>query len=320
MTLGRSIRLYMVDGTPSGLVTAEIMNWTGHVLSGPRTKLAELMQRPECTRTCVYLLVGPDPANSLRSRVYIGESDDVVRHLEQHSRPEEQGGHDFWERICLVTSKELSLTRAHVKNLQRQLIGLARHANRCELVNSPELDYEPLSEADCSDMMFFLEHIYAVLPALRYDFLTPIAEISAPSDAESDGANESPLFKLEVQDHKLLARARVFNGRFVVLKGSQALRFVGEAAGDIQQLHSQLIEDGVLLPDGEHLLRFSKDHAFSNHRTAALLICGQHVDGGAVWCVSETGEAYAAWLKQQLIDSGRASFSSHEEWLKQVYQ
>ncbi|UWX83682.1 hypothetical protein [Arthrobacter sp. zg-Y1110] len=32
MNTGKSVRLFLVDGTPGGLVTAEIMNWTGHVL------------------------------------------------------------------------------------------------------------------------------------------------------------------------------------------------------------------------------------------------------------------------------------------------
>ena len=54
MSQGRSLRLFLVDGTPNGLLTAEIMNWTGHVLTGPRSKLAELVQRPECARTGVY--------------------------------------------------------------------------------------------------------------------------------------------------------------------------------------------------------------------------------------------------------------------------
>ena len=40
MTPGRSIRLFLVDGTPNGLLTAEIMNWTGHVLTEPRSKLS----------------------------------------------------------------------------------------------------------------------------------------------------------------------------------------------------------------------------------------------------------------------------------------
>ncbi|CAM5528937.1 GIY-YIG nuclease family protein OS=Stutzerimonas stutzeri OX=316 GN=G7024_23870 PE=4 SV=1 [Stutzerimonas stutzeri] len=107
------MRLFLVDGTPNGLLTAEIMNWTGHVLTGPRSKLAELVQRPECARTGVYFLVGPDLDDSLRTRVYIGESDDVAQRLKQHNRPEEQGGKDFWERVCLITSKDQNLTKAH---------------------------------------------------------------------------------------------------------------------------------------------------------------------------------------------------------------
>ena len=92
MSHGRGIRLFLVDGTPNGLLTAEIMNWTGHALTGPRTKLTELVQRPECGRTGVYFLVGPDPENAMRPLVYIGESDDVAKRLKQHNRPEPQRG------------------------------------------------------------------------------------------------------------------------------------------------------------------------------------------------------------------------------------
>lgn len=43
--------MFLVDGTSNGLLTAEIINWTGHVLTGPCSKLSELVQRPECART-----------------------------------------------------------------------------------------------------------------------------------------------------------------------------------------------------------------------------------------------------------------------------
>ena len=36
---GRSVRLFLADGTSTGIVTAEIMNWTGHVIAAPRTRL-----------------------------------------------------------------------------------------------------------------------------------------------------------------------------------------------------------------------------------------------------------------------------------------
>src|SRR5207248_591673 len=39
---GRTIRIYLVDGVPSGILTAEIMNWTGKVIVSPRSQLDQL--------------------------------------------------------------------------------------------------------------------------------------------------------------------------------------------------------------------------------------------------------------------------------------
>lgn len=42
---GRSIRIFLVDGDASGLLTAEVMNWSGKMLVSPRTKLVELAKQ-----------------------------------------------------------------------------------------------------------------------------------------------------------------------------------------------------------------------------------------------------------------------------------
>jgi hypothetical protein len=34
----RQIRLFLVDGSPMGMITAEVVNWTGKVLAGPRAE------------------------------------------------------------------------------------------------------------------------------------------------------------------------------------------------------------------------------------------------------------------------------------------
>lgn len=66
---GKTIRLYLVDGVPTGILTAEIINWSGKVLVAPRGQLADLAQRPEVKRTGVYFLVGADPQAPSRDRV-----------------------------------------------------------------------------------------------------------------------------------------------------------------------------------------------------------------------------------------------------------
>ena len=78
MSIGKSVRLFLADGTPGGLLTAEIMNWTGHVVAAPRSDLAALLKRPEAKRTGIYILLGDDP-NSLGGTIaHIGDLDNGV--------------------------------------------------------------------------------------------------------------------------------------------------------------------------------------------------------------------------------------------------
>ena len=305
MSLGRSLRLFLVDGTSNGLLTAEIMNWTGHVLTGPRSKLAELVQRPECGRTGVYFLVGPDPENNLRFKVYIGESDDVAKRLKQHNRPEASegttGGKDFWEKVCLVTSKDQNLTKTHVKYLESLLISIANQVGRCELLNGTAHDYGNLPESDRADMAFFLEQIRTVLPVLGFDFLR---ELSKPSAAVSASlvaqVSSSPRFNLEVPRYGISAQGQEIDGEFFVLKGSKArVEWVGTERG-YQGLFKQLVAEGLLVAQGSDNLVFSDDYAFSSPSAAAAVVCGRSANGRTSWVVEGTGQTYAAWQDQQL--------------------
>lgn len=301
MTQGRSIRLFLVDGAPNGLLTAEIMNWTGHVLTGPRSKLAELVQRPECVRTGVYFLVGPDPDDSLRTRVYIGESDDVAQRLKTHNRPEDAGGKDFWERVCLVTSKDQNLTKAHVKYLESKLIGIAASAGRCVLSNGTAHEYAGLPESDRADMAFFLDQIRTVLPVLGFEFLRELSKPSAPVVADNAPIVErSPRFRLDIPKFGVTAHAQEIGGEFFVLKGSRTRKKWIGVDGGYQGLFQQLVADGVLIADGAEHQAFKDDYAFASPSAAAAVVSGRSANGRVVWSVEGSGQTYAAWQDQQL--------------------
>jgi len=83
---GRTIKIYLVDGDASGLLTAEVMNWSGKMLVAPRSRLSELAKRDEVLRTGVYALAGPDPENAARDTVYVGEGDNVFKRLAAHDK------------------------------------------------------------------------------------------------------------------------------------------------------------------------------------------------------------------------------------------
>ena len=302
MSQGRSIRLFLVDGSPKGLLTAEIMNWTGHVLTGPRTKLAELVQRPESKRTGIYFLVGSDPEGGALPLVYIGESDDVSVRLKQHNRTQESGGKDFWEHVWLVTSKDQNLTKAHAKYLESQLIRSVGQSGLCQLENGTAHEYVNLPESDQADMAFFMEQLRTILPVLGFDYLrSPVNEINEHHKTTTIPA-ESPLFTFAMPTKGIKAQAKEIEGQFVVLAGSSARARWEGAVGGYESLYEQLCASETLSKTKSGQRTFTEDTIFTSPSAAASVVAGGAVNGRKSWMVEEKNLTYGAWQEQQLND------------------
>jgi hypothetical protein len=104
---GRTLKLYLADGTPSGVITAELGVSSVRAAVASRTALPELIRREEASRTGVYLLVGPDPDLPGRQLVYVGEGDQVKSRLAAHDADEAK---EFFTRAVLIVSKDENLT------------------------------------------------------------------------------------------------------------------------------------------------------------------------------------------------------------------
>ena len=316
MNRGRTLKVFLVDGSPTGLLTAEIMNWTGHVITGPRSRLSELIQRPEAQRTAVYFLVGPDQGIGVRTEVYIGETDDAARRLAQHNKPEDKGGKDFWERVCVVTSKDANLTKGHIKYLESRLISLAKEADRSELLNGTDPEYDGLPEADRSDMEFFLEQIQTLLPVLGFDFLrlrpriTQVAENAFTPVASSP---TSPVFVGDVKKHGITARGQEIDGEFVVFKGSTARHTWEGAETSYTKLFNDLVTRGVLQPTADgRLNEFTQDYVFSSPSAAAAVVVGRAANGRSHW-IDQSGRSYGDWQADLVTQITTQLQAPHEE-------
>jgi hypothetical protein len=77
-TDGRSLELFFVDGKPDGMLTAEVFNWTGHVLYCPRTNISAALSRKEAKFTSVYILLGEKEGEPC---AYIGEAEEIDSRL-----------------------------------------------------------------------------------------------------------------------------------------------------------------------------------------------------------------------------------------------
>ena len=71
MNIGKTIMIYLDDGSVSGIRHAEIVNWTGQAVSSPRTQIKSLSAWEESKKPGVYFLFGVDEESG-QDAVYIG--------------------------------------------------------------------------------------------------------------------------------------------------------------------------------------------------------------------------------------------------------
>lgn len=290
---GRTVRIYLVDGSPTGVMTAEIMNWTGKCTVAPRTQLADLLERDEVKRTGLYILAGPFPRNPAQEIVYIGESDNIRTRVLHHSSDKAK---DFWTRTIVVTSKDENLTKAHVRYLESRLIQLTDQAKRARLSNSTVPDAPSLPEPDVADMEFFLDQIQMLLPVLGFNFAKPLL----PAEIEQQTEDQAPLFQITYGGVDALARE--VDDEFIVLRGSTVRKKeTNTLSNSYRKTRAQLVEDGILAeaqdPDYWTL---TQNVPFTSPSTAASIVTGATLNGRLHWKVKGAKQTYAQWQELQL--------------------
>ncbi len=108
MNESATVRIFLVKGSPTSIRTAEISNWTGKAVAGPRSQIEEILKRPEAGKPGVYFLSGINPESG-RDRVYIGEAEIIRTRIKGHLE------RDFWKTVVFFVRKDENLTKAHIK-------------------------------------------------------------------------------------------------------------------------------------------------------------------------------------------------------------
>ena len=284
---GRSIKLFLVDGTPQGMRTAEVGNWTGLALVCPRTDLAQLAKRDGVHRTGVYILVGPSESSASGLAVYVGEGDDVWSRLSSHDDKK-----DWWTWVVIFVSKDENLTKAHVRWLEARLVDDVKTAKRAEVMNGNAPGGNRLPEPDTADMETYYENVRLLLPTLGVNVFSadvPTTATGTPKDAL--------ILELHWEDAK--AECLVTDGQFIVQAGSTARVKQVESLGDgSKALRKALREQGVMVPveGSTTLLQFTQDYGFDSPSGAAGVVSGTGLNGRAHWKVQDETRPYKEWM------------------------
>lgn len=298
-TLGRSIRLFLVDGNPTGLITAEIINWTGHALSCPYSRLRDLAERTEAQRSGVYFLIGDDEEDATRQRIYIGESENIKKRLYEHERGDSK---DFTEQVCIVTSKDPNLTKGHLRYLEARLIKMAGDAGRVRIDNTSRPSPPALPEADVADMEYFLSQIAVILPVLNFHFLRPTRPVVAPAVPAIPAADTGIMLILRPERAgQLLAKAIYKDTDFVVLAGSITRPDAPENINQYRRHRQALIDSGRLVPaDNSHGYMFVEDTPFTSPSAAAAIVLDRNANGRNEWQTEDGKMTLKEYQESQL--------------------
>src|SRR3972149_6117510 len=268
--MAKTIKIFLIDGEPNGLKTAELSNWVGQAIVIPRNKLKEIKQRPECNKPAVYFLVGKDSAEALLPTAYIGEAENLWNRLSTHDSSK-----DFWQTVVAFVSKDNNLTKAHVKYLESRCLSIANKAKRFDLENGTESSLPSLSEADMSEMEEFLENLKLLLSALGYPILQEVV-------AKEQKDASDPVFICKGKD--ALATGRMTNDGFVVYQGSTATTNISNAVVDRNnKIIEKLLLNKYLEKRDDGLYIFVKDYVFNSPSAASDIILGNSTSGWKKW-------------------------------------
>ena len=265
---GITIKLFLPKGDAQSLRTAELVNWTGKALAGPRSQLDDLLAREELTKSGVYILLGVDPDTGKQS-AYIGEAEVVRDRLKQHREKE------FWVHAIAFVSKDENLTKSHIRYLEGRLIEEAQKVGRFKVLNG-QSSGSKLPESDREDMEVFLGRIIQLLPVLGCDLLTPILDVVASSTK----------LRLTGKIKGATAQGQRTAKGFVVFANSEAVSSDRPSAknyvSNILKMRKEFKQDGTLVTNGDKL-RFTRDTEFSSPSMAASVISGGHANGLTFW-------------------------------------
>lgn len=259
-TRGKSINLFLMDGTPTGRIKCTLANWTGVVYKIPRTELEKCKGRDDLSQSGVYFLFGitEDSGDPV---VYIGQAgvrrngEGILYRLFEHKRNPEK---DYWTEAVVFTTSNNSFGPTEISYLENRFCNLAIEAGRYMIKNGNDPSPGNITEEKESELEEFIEYAEISMGALGHKVFEPLTrsgQVAPVSVSETEPGDSSSDFFLKRKSRKsgltIEAKCRQTSEGFVVLKGSQIETIDSESIppGVKERRNKAGIKDGILQED-----------------------------------------------------------------------
>lgn len=268
MSYGKSIELFLANGTADSLIIAELSNWNGKAIKIPRIEVADC-KRDDIQELGVYFLFCKEEDNS--DSVYIGESENVkeriVQHLRDYAAEKEKY---YWTTAVIFTGRDLN--KALIRYLEDRFVSEARKAKRYTVLTKNTYGKTVLKESQIAAMEEFIDNVRVLINALGYKVLEPMVLNSSVSQTD----NEKLIFTMGGAS----GEGYVTTEGFVLLAGAKLNEKVSEKSmtkGFLEQ-RNKLLAAGKIKD-----LVTTEDILFSSSSAAGAVLAGYNVSGPMNW-------------------------------------
>lgn len=270
MAYGKSIELFLVNGSPDSIITAELSNWNGKALKIPRIDVPAC-KRDDITQAGVYFLFCKEDDNA--ESVYIGEAENVKERLLQHIRDyQAEKEKYYWNTAVIFIGRDLN--KALICYLENSLVEIARNCKRYKVLTKNTYRNTVMKESQIAVMNEFIDNIKILINALGYRVLEPILH------QQDENASQLDDEMLSIEIGNVKASGKVTTEGFVVLKGATVNEKASEKSltpGAIK-LRKRYFNEGVV-----ENLTLTEDVLFSSSSAAADFLLGYSVSGPRIW-------------------------------------
>lgn len=268
MAYGKSIELFLVNGSADSLITAELSNWNGKAIKIPRIEVSDC-NRDDIIQAGVYFLFckGDDGEDS----VYIGEAENVKERLVAHLRDYQAGKEKYeWNTAVIFIGRDLN--KALIRYLENRFVEIAHECKRYNVLTKNTYKNTVLKESHKAQMEEFIDNVKILISTLGYKVLEPYVVKGSQITQDED--------LLYISVGEASAVGKVTSEGFVVFEGAKIKEKLSEKSlhsGTIK-LRQKLTSEGKVVD-----LEFKEDVLFSSSSAAADFILGYSVSGPAIW-------------------------------------
>ena len=270
MAYGKTIELFLVNGTADSIITAELSNWNGKAVKIPRIEVPSCKREDICDAGVYFLFCKEDDGTDA---VYIGEAENVKERLIQHIRDNQADKEKYyWTTAVLFTGRDLNKTL--IRYLENRLVEIARSSNRYKVLTKNTYKNTVMKESQVSAMDEFIENIKVLINALGYKVLEPL--VSQNANGTVNEASEEFFLSAGSASAKGIVTAE----GFVVYKGAAmnsklSVKSVGAGIAKLREKH---ISEGHVVDN-----MTTEDILFNSSSAAADFVLGYSVSGPQTW-------------------------------------